>query len=541
MLGKLALERIQTRSDALLTNNVQDIQDLHLLKEDLLNIRSELQRAVLYSDPEKTSSAMESIDNYEIMIEECLNSYASRMEDQDKEAWNIFLTSVDAYHEARNVVLTLAVDGKYEEAEEGMDNVTEIRETMFSDIDALIESNETSLASGIEENAGFANSASMFMYIIIGTGLLVSVAVGAPISFSISKSVKKGMLFAEALGEGDLTTDIENKNKDEIGNLLESLKLAQTNMKEIIQGISTQTLEVSSVSEELSATIEEINSSFETINSNASTIADSVMEIRTASEELSATVEEVGTGVSQLASNSSVGSEKSSQIKGRAIEIREKGNESKSLATHLYDEKQAKIIDAIEKGKVVDEIVKVAGLIDGIAAQTNLLALNASIEAARAGEHGKGFAVVATEIGSLADQSTHYVKEIQETVMNVQNAFNHLAENAKEVLEFIDKRVLSDYELLVETGNSYENDAVYVSDFSEDTASMSEELNASTEEISSVMQSIAGNIEDTSISFENIKDNMNETTVAMEQVAKAAEEQAVVAETLSTLVSRFKI
>lgn len=123
----------------------------------------------------------------------------------------------------------------------------------------------------------------------------------------------------------------------------------------------------------------------------------------------------------------------------------------------------------------------------------------------------------------------------------MQNAFNNLAENAKDVLEFVDKRVRTDYELLVETGNYYENDAIYVSDLSQDTASMSQELYASTEEISSVVQTIARNIEDTSTSFSNIKVNMNETTIAMEQIAKAAEDQAMVADTLSTLVAKFKI
>jgi methyl-accepting chemotaxis protein len=347
--------------------------------------------------------------------------------------------------------------------------------------------------------------------------------------------------FAKALGEGDLTVSFDNKSRDELGKLVEALRDAQTNMKEIIQGIAMQTAEVSSASEELSATIEEINSTFETINSNTATIADGVMDIRAASEELSATVEEVNSGVSQLASNSSVGSGKAVDIKARAMKIKENGNESKILAEKIYDEKHAKITEAIEQGKVVDEISKVAGLINGIAAQTNLLALNASIEAARAGEHGRGFSVVATEIGSLAEQSARYVKEITQTVMNVQNAFNNLAENSKDVLEFVDKRVRSDYELLVETGNSYENDASYVSGFSEDTAAMSEELSAATEEITSVIQTIAGNIEDTSVSFENIKSNMNETTIAMEQIARAAEEQAVVAETLNSLVAKFKI
>ena len=541
-LGKLGMNAVSERSDSMMANNVQDIQDLHLMKEALLNIRSEVQKAVLYADKEKTKKAIESIDDYQAENQEYIDSYSVRIEtDDERKIWEEILSDMDDYREARNNVLNLALEGNYVEAEKGMDEVTAIRDIMFTSLDKLIADNESILEQENVKMDRLSSATEVFMYIVIGIGFILSLFIGFMLSLSISKSVKKGLEFAKALGDGDLTFTIENKSQDELGKLIEALGQAQLNMKEIIHGIAMSTSEVSSASEELSATIEEINSTFETINSNTSAIADGVMDIRAASEELTATVEEVNSGVSQLASNSSVGSEKSVQIKGRAIKIKENGNESKVLAEHLYDEKQAKIVDAIEKGKVVDEIVNIAGLISGIATQTNLLALNASIEAARAGEHGRGFSVVATEIGSLAEQSARYVKEIQVTVSNVQNAFSNLAENAKDVLEFVDKRVRSDYELLVETGNSYEEDAIYVSNLSEDTASMSQELNAATEEISSVMQSIAGNIEDTSISFANIKENMSETTTAMEQIAKAAEDQAMVAETLSTLVAKFKI
>ncbi len=541
-LGTSGMNAVSDRSDSMMSNNVQDIQDLHLMKEALLNVRSEVQKAVLYADKEKTKKAIESIDAYQVENQEYINSYSGRVEtDDERKIWEEFLSDMDDYREARNKVLNLALEENYIEAEKGMDEVTAIRDIMFTSLDKLIADNESILEQENIKMDRLSSATEVFMYIVIGIGFILSLFIGFMLSLSISKSVKKGLKFAKALGDGDLTVAIENKSQDELGKLIEALGEAQLNMKEIIHGIAMSTSEVSSASEELSATIEEINSTFETINSNTSAIADGVMDIRAASEELTATVEEVNSGVSQLASNSSVGSEKSVQIKGRAIKIKENGNESKVLAEQLYDEKQAKIVDAIEKGKVVDEIVNIAGLISGIASQTNLLALNASIEAARAGEHGRGFSVVATEIGSLAEQSARYVKEIQVTVSNVQNAFSNLAENAKDVLEFVDKRVRSDYELLVETGNSYEEDAIYVSNLSEDTASMSQELNAATEEISSVMQSIAGNIEDTSISFANIKENMNETTTAMEQIAKAAEDQAMVAETLSTLVAKFKI
>ena len=211
------------------------------------------------------------------------------------------------------------------------------------------------------------------------------------------------------------------------------------------------------------------------------------------------------------------------------------------MADQLYEQKQKNIHDAIEKGKVVEEIANIANLINEIAGQTNLLALNASIEAARAGEHGRGFAVVASEIGSLAEQSAGYVNEITKVVQNVKYAFDNLADNSKEVLEFVDGRVRADYDLLVETGSNYEQDAIYVSGLSGDTASMAEELNASTEEISSVIQTISSNIEDTATSFEQIRDNINQTTIAIEQIADTAQNQAAIAETLSSLVSNFKI
>lgn len=78
---------------------------------------------------------------------------------------------------------------------------------------------------------------------------------------------------------------------------------------------------------------------------------------------------------------------------------------------------------SVEGGEVIgslaaqtEDAVKIATLIEEIAAQTNLLALNATIEAARAGETGRGFAVVANEVKSLAGQTRGAIGSVGQSV-----------------------------------------------------------------------------------------------------------------------------
>ena len=74
--------------------------------------------------------------------------------------------------------------------------------------------------------------------------------------------------------------------------------------------------------------------------------------------------------------------------------------------------------DLAENMKKIGYIVQT---LNEISNQTNLLALNASIEAARAGEYGVGFAVVASEVQKLAAQSATASKQIEDTIMTIEN------------------------------------------------------------------------------------------------------------------------
>ena len=172
------------------------------------------------------------------------------------------------------------------------------------------------------------------------------------------------------------------------------------------------------------------------------------------------------------------GSNIASQSKGRAIEVQNKGRSSTEETRRLYKAKKQKGLKAIEDGEVVGNIKVMADIIASISEETNLLALNAAIEAARAGEQGKGFAVVADEVKKLADQSSQAVKAIQETIIKVKEAFQNLSDNSKEVLEFINESVDPQLETMKQMGDEYYHDANFVTNMSDEIASMSEELSS---------------------------------------------------------------
>ena len=115
--------------------------------------------------------------------------------------------------------------------------------------------------------------------------------------------------------------------------------------------------------------------------------------------------------------------------------------------------------EALENSKSVEKVAQLTEEILNISSQTNLLTLNASIEAARAGEAGKGFAVVADEIRQLADSSRETANNIQSINEMVIRAVQGLMKSSEEIIAYINKTILPDYESFVKSGQQYSEDA----------------------------------------------------------------------------------
>lgn len=542
IVGGYGIGKMQENAEAIYNTDLKNIDMLHSMKENLLDSRS---RILIVAFTEDANAIQESIDVLNMLeneFREYLINYDSYdFTDSMKQSFKELRTHSDEYSKAISNTITMVQKGEIQKAIASVSEVEKSRIELSGILDLLISDSQTAADEAYKSNEEYYSQTMGAMYPFIAFGLIYSITIGLGLSLYISHSIKKGLNFAKALGEGDLTYSITSKNNDEIANMIKNLDKAKDKVRNIIKGVASQAEEVSSYSQQLSATMEELTCNVNNIDENTTYIVKSIQEINTIAENLSTTITEVDNGVGQLASDASNSSEEAIQIKLRATKTKNQGIESRKVTDTLYEEKENNIRKAIEKGKVVEEINVIAKSIADISEQTNLLALNAAIEAARAGEQGKGFAVVAEQVKILADQSASYVKNIQNVVSSVESAVYNLSDNSKGVLEFISGRVKKDYNLLFETGKAYEEDAVFVSDLSQSIAAMTQELNASTEEISEVVQTIAGNIKVTTDNATGILSNIDEVMKTMDQVAEMAQKQVNVAEQLNSAINEFKI
>jgi len=381
----------------------------------------------------------------------------------------------------------------------------------------------------------------LMILVCVAAACVTAVVVALEVS-SIIKRINRVKKFAGILADGDFTTEpISVKTKDELGMMSESLNIMYANNKEVIENIAEHSEQIDDSSKRLNEAAQRLTEQFRSIQSHMNEVNESMLTASAATEQVNASTEEVLSNVNMLAGETKNSMHQVSEIKQRAAQVGDNSRQAYNSATELSVQFEEKMQVTIANAKVVENIGELASVISGIADQIDLLSLNASIEAARAGEQGKGFAVVATEIGKLAKETTEAVDRIQNTIVDVQSAFDDLINASDGILDFVKNTVTPDYDKFVGVAEQYGEDAENIVKLSKNISDMSGNIKMIMTEVSGAIQSIAEASQTTADISSGIMSAVDEVTEDVNDISGMSEETSSIAVNLNSVVGKFKL
>lgn len=348
--------------------------------------------------------------------------------------------------------------------------------------------------------------------LLMTISIICAIAIGWFTVRGISRPLAKvnGMLRVTA--SGDLTSRLDDRAKDEFGELARNANMVTDNLRQLINGIMDSATQLSAAAEETSAITTQSTSS-------AKEQKQQVEQAAAATEQMSSSAQQVAMSAHDALTEVQHTDEETKRVHGLS-------EANRQTIMKLADDvgNAAEVINQLHKDSA--QIGTILDVIRDIAEQTNLLALNAAIEAARAGEQGRGFAVVADEVRNLAQRTQQSTEEIHNMIESLQSG----AQQAVEVMEQGREQTGVCVKQAEESGvglNAILHSVHLVYDKSNVIATAAKEQDQVSSEISEKLESIVTIAEQSSL--------------GAEQTATSSSEVARLADELKTSVKRFRV
>lgn len=479
---------------------LQYTEDSKAIQEDLLAI----------SDSDKAKELIEkSVDWRTMIVDRVFTQYDKGNEERAKE------------------ILKNEVAPVGDEVTEGLKELTLEREEL------IVASGESVIASG----KSVKTTSIIISIAAVIIGLLLALVTANLITTPLLKIRDRMRMIAD----GQLNHEpLEQKSKDEIGELTVSANQMQKNLRDTIEKMLVVSESVSSQSEDLTQ---------------------SANEVQQGSRQIATTMYELSEGSESQANRAAEMVRMMDDFTGKVVEAHLEGVEVSQSSTEILSlskegttlmrssVQQMEIIDgivknAVEQVKGLDsqsqEISQLVLVIKDISNQTNLLALNAAIEAARAGEHGKGFAVVAAEVRKLAEEVTHSVGDITDIVSAIQTGSKTVVHSLEDGYTQVDEGTKQ----ITLTGRTFETINHSVGNIGMKIQHITDELkyiSTNSKKINQAIEDIAAVSEESAAGIEQVSASAQQSSSSMDEITNHASELASSAELLTEQVKKFKL
>ena len=523
--------------------NVSSLAEIQRQTQDMHNLGLS---HIIAVDLDSMIQLVEKIRSQEDALEKDLESYKTYVTpDTQKEYNDIKKNYEELKYECANV-MAFSAAGKSEDAYElANGKISKCADAIESDIESIkkivnqdADAQRQKLTSAYHSSIG-----TSIVTILISIAALFSAMV-AVLRWVIHPLANTNREMNEIISEidnrqGDLTRRVTITNNKEVASVGGGINAFMAKLQEIFRMISSN-------SRDLEGVVNEVRESVQTSNG-------SVSDLSALTEELSATMQDISDNASRINENTESVAGEVKSIAEKTIEINQYTKEMKEHAEAMehaarenMDTTGAKVNDivsvlsqAIEDSNSVNQVDNLTNDILNIASQTNLLALNASIEAARAGDAGKGFAVVASEISQLAAASQEAANNIQSINAIVITAVHNLADNANGLVEYMNEKILPEFQKFVESGGAYHDKATFIEGVMADFEAKTDSLQNSMDEIANSVNTISHAIEEGVSGVVSAADSTQVLVSDMDKISKKMDENFAIAEGLKKETSVF--
>ena len=523
--------------------NVSGLAEIQKQTQDIHNLGLS---HIIAVDLDSMIQLVEKIRSQEDALEKDLESYKIYVTPDTKKEYNDIKKNYEELkYECANV-MAFSAAGKSEDAYElANGKISKCADAIESDIESIkkIVNQDANAQRQKLTSAYHSSIGTSIVTILISIAALFSAMV-AVLRWVIHPLANTNREMNEIISEidnrqGDLTRRVTITNNKEVASVGGGINAFMAKLQEIFRMISSN-------SRDLEGVVNEVRESVQTSNG-------SVSDLSALTEELSATMQDISDNASRINENTESVAGEVKSIAEKTIEINQYTKEMKEHAEAMehaarenMDTTGAKVNDivsvlsqAIEDSNSVNQVDNLTNDILNIASQTNLLALNASIEAARAGDAGKGFAVVASEISQLAAASQEAANNIQSINAIVITAVHNLADNANGLVEYMNEKILPEFQKFVESGGAYHDKATFIEGVMADFEAKTDSLQNSMDEIANSVNTISHAIEEGVSGVVSAADSTQVLVSDMDKISKKMDENFAIAEGFKKETSVF--
>ena len=496
----------------------------HTMDQTMSEYRLREYRHVLEDDPDLMNATEKELQDLREEFENELREYQGTIiSKDDMDIVKEIKVYYPKYFETSRKTIQLSRESQTKDAFKLMSGESrQDFENVNSAIEKLVQYNQEQANLANTQNDQIYNHSRLMLTLNVTIIIIISLVVTVSIINIITKRINFLVKFINKTANLDLVFDqaglnIIKRYKDEFYDMGMALANMRRTLRELVESIKQNSINIALNSDVLSNIISETSQSIEAI-------AKAIDEMVQGSTELARNAE---TGVDKLevlAKEIHDSVENTNSVKNY-MELASKSNlegmENINKLKNVVGSNHKVAENILDQVSVLNNksqsIEKITDAIKGITSQINILSLNAAIEAARAGTQGKGFAIVAEEIRKLAYEAADSTKEIDDIVREVKKEINKTksemitvgdmvmqmgeasdgTEKAFEIIENSASNVVKQIDRIVVSINSIDynkNDVVSsISDMSaiaEESASTTEEISASIEQQSASMEQI---------------------------------------------------